>query len=227
MSGAGDGGGGHARSELAASNAAAAATKAKQAWGVESDGSGGASGAGVDASGTGGGASGGGSDGETDVAAWLSVLNEPEAALAAFRAQHWEPRKAAARDDLKRRLHEAYSGAKEAGELVARKRGSVHELKTALQEVESASLGGGPGGNEAGEAGRERIERLRAQLLDTTLYKGAAELRELKAEIEAARGAQAEPGGAAGRLPEMARPRARRSQGAPGRARWWWRRRPW
>ena len=69
---------------------------------------------------------------------------------------------------------------------MARKRGSVHELKTALQEVESASLGGGPGGNEAGEAGRERIERLRAQLsLDTTLYKGAVQtLRELKAEIE-------------------------------------------
>ena len=107
-------------------------------------------------------------------AAWLALLNNPEEALAEFRAHHWEQAKASSRDDLKGKLNEAYAAAKEAGELVGRKRQSVHELKAALSSS-SADLDA---------AGGE--ERLRSQLqLDTTLYKGAvASLRELKSEIE-------------------------------------------
>jgi len=107
--------------------------------------------------------------------AWLALLNEPEAALSEFRQSHWDPSKARNRDDLKRELNEAYSSAKEAGELVARKRAAASSLKEILSRSDP---------DELGMAGGE--ERLKAQLaLETTLYKGGvANLKELKVEIE-------------------------------------------
>ena len=112
-------------------------------------------------------------------AAYLAMLEDPEAALAEFRRAHWAAEKAAARDALKRRLHESYAGAKEAGELVARKRASVTELKQRLGEADVT-----------GGVAEDDVARLRSQLqLDTTLYKGAvASLRELKSEIEGLQG---------------------------------------
>ena len=185
-------GGGEVAAESDGRLAAQPPRQPKSAWGGDDGagseaGGGGPSGGGL-ALGSGSlGGDGGGEPAASDPAAWLTVLQDPESALAAFRAHHWDARKAAARDDLKRRLHEAFAGAKEAGELVGRKRNSVQELRQALSEVEA---GRGPqgvtGGQAADEDPRERIERLRAQLgLDTTLYKGAVQtLRELKAEIE-------------------------------------------
>lgn len=110
-------------------------------------------------------------------ASWLALLNDPESALAEFRqGGHWDEAKAHARDTLKASLGEAYASAKEAGELVARKRASAAQLK---EQLTSSST------DEMQAAGGE--ERLRSQLhLETTLYKGGvATLKELKAEIEA------------------------------------------
>ena len=106
----------------------------------------------------------------------VAMLNDAEAALAEFRSHHWDGEKARARDALKHRLSEAYAAAKEAGELVGRKRASLAHLKRGVAEAEA----------EGGE-GEAALEQLRSQLaLDTTLYKGGvAQLRELKAEIEA------------------------------------------
>ena len=184
--------GGAAEAATSVSQGASQSSRGREAWGEGGGASagGGADGGGGGADGGGGGADGGGGGAgdstEMDAAAWLGVLQEPEAALAAFRQSHWDSRKAAARDDLKRRLNEAYSGAKEAGELVGRKRASVQQLKAAVVQADAA---GGEAGGEVeggGENGAEAVERLRCQLsLDTTLYKGAVQtLRELKAEIE-------------------------------------------
>ena len=112
---------------------------------------------------------------------WLALLNDPEAALAEFRASHWEEGKVQQRDELKHRLNEAYSGAKEAGERVQRKRMAVGELKSVLAQAEAAAAEG-----EDLSGGPADTDRLKAQLgLETTMYKGAvASLKELKAEIE-------------------------------------------
>jgi len=61
---------------------------------------------------------------------------------------------------LKRRLNEAYSEAKEAGERVARKRQSVGALKSALAAAEAAAEEGGVEGGVAGE----ELGRIRAQV---------------------------------------------------------------
>ena len=127
-------------------------------------------------------ASGGGKSGNSPKrsgAAWLALLNDPEAALAEFRANHWARDKSDARDELKRRLNEAYAGAKEAGERLGRKRNSVSELKGIISAADAAVA-------EGGDAGGVDVERLRAQLAqETTMYRGAvASLKELKAEIE-------------------------------------------
>ena len=118
-------------------------------------------------------------------AAWLALLSDPHAALAQFRHKHWDAARARERDETKRALHEAYAGAKEAGELVGRKRAAVAQLKEAL----GTALG--PGAALEGQAGSQAVsqageERMRAQLaLETTLYKGGvASLKELKGEIE-------------------------------------------
>ena len=112
-------------------------------------------------------------------AAWLALLSDPHAALAEFRHAHWDAARARERDETKRALHEAYAGAKEAGELVGRKRAAVAQLKEALGTALE-----GQAGNQAGSQAGE--ERMRAQLaLETTLYKGGvASLKELKGEIE-------------------------------------------
>ena len=112
-------------------------------------------------------------------AAWLALLSDPQAALAEFRHAHWDAARARERDETKRALHEAYAGAKEAGELVGRKRAAVAQLKEALGTALE-----GQAGNQAGSQAGE--ERMRAQLtLETTLYKGGvASLKELKGEIE-------------------------------------------
>jgi kinesin family protein 6/9 len=118
---------------------------------------------------------GGAAGGAVGDKARLAMLEDPEAALAEFRRTHWSSDKALARDRLKRRLHEAYAGAKEAGELISRKRATVSELRERLAQADAMV-----------DVDSADVERLRSQLqLDTTLYKGAvASLRELKAEIE-------------------------------------------
>jgi len=105
---------------------------------------------------------------------WLAMLNDPEAALAEFRASHWDAAKVRARDELKQRLSDAYAHAKESGERVAGKRHAVSELKAAVAAAESRGV-------ESEEA-----ERLRCKLqLDMAMYKGAvSSLKEVKIEIE-------------------------------------------
>lgn len=107
-------------------------------------------------------------------APWLALLNDPEAALAEFRASHWDSAKVRARDELKQRLSDAYAHAKESGERVARKRHAVSDLKAAVAAAESNG------------AESEDAERLRCKLqLDMAMYKGAvSSLKEVKSEIE-------------------------------------------
>ena len=142
---------------------------------------------GADGGASSGGGGGGGGGGAQSASAWAAMLNDPEAALAEFRANHWERDKASSRDELKRQLNEAYAGAKEAGERLARKRTVVSELKNVITSHEAAA------GGAAALPHDSDVGRLRAQLqMETTMYKGTVgALKELKAEIESLQSALA------------------------------------